>query len=59
MDRLVSETRQGEETSYVYDLCGNRLKKLDKSGTEEYHYNRKNQLICENWHMGGYGALQE
>ena len=23
-----------------------RLKKLDKSGTEEYHYNRKNQLIC-------------
>ena len=29
-----------------YDLCGNRLKKLDKSGTEEYHYNRKNQLIC-------------
>ena len=46
VDRLVSETRQGEETSYVYDLCGNRLKKLDKSGTEEYHYNRKNQLIC-------------
>lgn len=45
MDRLVSETRQGEETAYVYDLCGNRLKKLDKSGTEEYHYNRKNQLI--------------
>ena len=36
----------GEETAYVYDLCGNRLKKLDKSGTEEYHYNRKNQLIC-------------
>ena len=35
----------GEETAYVYDLCGNRLKKLDKSGTEEYHYNRKNQLI--------------
>ena len=30
----------------MYDLCGNRLKKLDKSGTEEYHYNRKNQLIC-------------
>ena len=29
----------------MYDLCGNRLKKLDKSGTEEYHYNRKNQLI--------------
>ena len=46
MDRLVTETRQGEETAYVYDLCGNRLKKLDKSGTEEYHYNRKNQLIC-------------
>uniref|UniRef100_UPI000AE3E4B2 RHS repeat-associated core domain-containing protein n=1 Tax=Acetivibrio ethanolgignens TaxID=290052 RepID=UPI000AE3E4B2 len=46
MDRLVSETCQGEETSYVYDRCGNRLKKLDKNGTEEYHYNRKNQLIC-------------
>lgn len=46
MDRLVSETYQGEETAYVYDLCGNRLKKLDKSGTEEYHYNQKNQLIC-------------
>ena len=46
MDRLVSETYQREETAYVYDLCGNRLKKLDKSGTEEYHYNRKNQLIC-------------
>ena len=46
MDRLVSETYQGEETAYVYDLCGNRLKKLDKSGTKEYHYNRKNQLIC-------------
>ena len=45
MDRLVSETYHGEETAYVYDLCGNRLKKLDKSGTEEYHYNRKNQLI--------------
>ena len=30
----------------MYDLCGNRLKKLDKNGTEEYHYNRKNQLIC-------------
>ena len=45
MDRLVSETYQGEETAYVYDLCGNRLKKLDKSGTEEYHYNQKNQLI--------------
>ena len=45
MDRLVSETYQGEETAYVYDLCGNRLKKLDKSGKEEYNYNRKNQLI--------------
>ena len=30
----------------MYDLCGNRLKKLDKNGTEEYHYNRKNQLVC-------------
>ncbi len=46
MDRLTSESRDGEETAYSYDFCGNRLKKLDKSGTEEYHYNRKNQLIC-------------
>ena len=46
MDRLTAESRDGEETAYAYDLCGNRLKKLDKSGTEEYHYNRKNQLIC-------------
>ena len=35
----------GEETAYVYDLCGNRLKKLDKNGTKKHHYNRKNQLI--------------
>lgn len=46
MDRLTSESRDGEETAYSYDFCGNRLKKLDKNGTEEYHYNRKNQLIC-------------
>ena len=45
MDRLISENRDGEDTSYLYDLCGNRLKKLDKSGKEEYNYNRKNQLI--------------
>ena len=45
MDRLISENRDGEDTSYLYDLCGNRLKKLDKSGVEEYHYNRKNQLL--------------
>ena len=46
MDRLTAESRDGEETAYAYDLCGNRLKKLDKSGVEEYRYNRKNQLIC-------------
>ena len=45
MDRLISENRDGEDTSYLYDLCGNRLKKLDKNGKEEYNYNRKNQLI--------------
>ena len=45
MDRLISENRDGENLSYLYDLCGNRLKKLDKNGKEEYNYNRKNQLI--------------
>ena len=45
MDRLISENRDGEDTSYLYDLCGNRLKKLDKNGKEEYNYNQKNQLI--------------
>ena len=27
MDRLTSESRDGEETAYSYDFCGNRLKK--------------------------------
>ena len=45
MDRLISENQDGEDTSYLYDLCGNRLKKLDKNGKEEYNYNQKNQLI--------------
>ena len=31
MDRLTSESRDGEETAYSYDFCGNRLKKLDKT----------------------------
>ena len=46
MDRLTGENWDGKETVYSYDFCGNRLKRLDKNGTEEYHYNRKNQLIC-------------
>lgn len=46
MDRLVTETYQGEETAYVYDLCGNRLKKLDKSGTEESWKTSTMRNIC-------------
>ena len=43
--RLLQEEKNGQTTGYVYDLCGNRLKKLDKKGKEEYTYNEKNQLV--------------
>ncbi len=55
MDRLTDEVHQGDKTAYVYDSCGNRLKKLDKNGKEEYNYNRKNQLVSRTWD-GGYAA---
>ena len=45
MGRLLQEEKNGQKTGYVYDLCGNRLKKLDKKGKEEYTYNEKNQLV--------------
>ena len=45
MDRLTAEVRDGEETSYLYDLCGNRLEKRKGGKTERYRYNRKNQLV--------------
>lgn len=45
MDRLTAEVRNGEETSYLYDLCGNRLEKRKGGKTETYHYNRRNQLV--------------
>ncbi len=45
MGRLLQEEKNGQTTGYVYDLCGNRLKKLDKKGKEEYTYNEKNQLV--------------
>ncbi len=45
MDRLTAEVRDGEETSYLYDLCGNRLEKRKGEKTERYQYNRKNQLV--------------
>ena len=55
MDRLTDEVHHGDKTAYVYDSCGNRLKKLDKNGKEEYNYNRKNQLVSRTWD-GGYAA---
>ena len=45
MDRLAAEVRDGEETGYLYDLCGNRLEKRKGEKTERYQYNRKNQLV--------------
>ncbi len=45
MDRLTAEVRDGEETGYLYDLCGNRLEKRKGEKTERYQYNRKNQLV--------------
>jgi RHS repeat-associated protein len=45
MDRLTAEVRDGEETSYIYDVCGNRLEKRKGGRTERYCYNGKNQLV--------------
>ncbi|MBR1391435.1 MAG: hypothetical protein IJ567_08350 [Lachnospiraceae bacterium] len=45
MDRLVEEAYDYETVQYRYDLCGNRLKRVDKSSCEEYIYNVKNQLL--------------
>ena len=44
MSRLLSETGEGREDRYRYDLCGNRLEKISKEEREGYVYNRKNQL---------------
>ena len=44
MNRLVGAVQDGEEEKYAYDLVGNRLKKESVQGTENYHYNAKNQL---------------
>ncbi len=35
MDRLAAEVRDGEETSYLYDLCGNRLEKRKGKGQRD------------------------
>ncbi len=52
-------TRMGEETAYVYDLCGNRLKKLDylragmvenEVGKEFLYYN--GELLAESDPLG-------
>ena len=45
-DRLTWESHDGDAAGYSYDLCGNRIKKVDKNGQEVYTYNVKNQLIC-------------
>ena len=44
MDRLTEESHDGEAVCYSYDPCGNRIKKVDKNGSEVYTYNVKNQL---------------
>ena len=38
------ESRDGEETSYRYDLCVKRLEK-EKGKAEKNCYNQKNQLV--------------
>ena len=45
MDRLTEESHDGEAVGYSYDLCGNRLERVDKNGNEVYTYNVKNQLV--------------
>ncbi len=45
MNRLTEEAYEEEAIQYQYDLCGNRLEKTDKNGTEVYTYNSKNQLL--------------
>ena len=45
MNRLTEESYDGEAVGYIYDLCGNRLEKVDKNGKEVYTYNVKNQLV--------------
>ena len=52
MNRLTAEDSGGEETSYRYDLCGNRLEKRKGGKTEKNCYNRKNQLICRETEEG-------
>ena len=42
---MLTETKDGEETSYLYDLCGNRLEKRKGGRTERYRYNGENQLV--------------
>ena len=43
-NRLLSELSGKQETSYRYDLCGNRLEKCQGKRKEESYYNKKNQL---------------
>lgn len=45
MDRLTEESYDGEAVRYGYDLCGNRLERVDKNSKEVYNYNVRNQLL--------------
>lgn len=45
MDRLTEESYDGVAVRYGYDLCGNRLEKVDKNSKEVYNYNVRNQLL--------------
>ena len=43
--KLLSETVNGETTSYVYDAFGNRIKKVANGIETEYTYDKNNRLI--------------
>lgn len=44
LNRLIQEDYDGENISYEYDYCGNRIGKESVAGKETYCYNRRNQL---------------
>ena len=44
LNRLIQESYDGENISYEYDYCGNRIGKESVAGKETYCYNGRNQL---------------
>ena len=47
LDRLLSETKNGQKTSYTYDSMGNRLTKTQNRVTTSYVYDLCNKLLSE------------